>query len=310
MKKSRNSGKFRVMNVQFGNQILQIPVGPDGLVPKWAIVQRFQEVGDVSDINTTSDIILPSSCTPEQIAMWWADPSSCDIQGIDTEDSEVYDVSSVPSSKKSVQRKIGIVATSPQEQARIRRILSESFTAEELRAMASNGSFVISSLDDTGDVTGCYYRSQNGMKVPLIVIERGCTPDGIVHEVVHHARAVDDSREGILRSELDENPSLIKRLFSRSFRKKLGDEERRTVAETVVRTGVDPVQSGYYDNVPGMSPRTAYLQDRRILHGLPNEIPEDAIPKLKGKAARDAVLKGYAYSNIARSIVFSEKEDD
>ena len=308
--KGRNQDSIRVQLVHFNGQTLRIPVGSDGLVPKWAIVQRFQEAGNVDDIYTTASVVLPQRLTPLQIAKWWADPSCCDIQGIDTDDSEVYDMTGVPQTHLAAQKRIGIVAADPGEQRRIRRVLSQAFSAEELEAMSRNGSFVINSLSETGDVTGCYYRAQNGIKIPLVVIEDRCTPDGIVHEIVHHARAVDDSREGMLRSELDEKPNILRRLFSKPLRKKLMDEERRTVAETVVRTGKDPIQSGYYDSVPGMDPRAAYLQDRRIMRGLPDDCPEYAIPKLKGKAARDAVTKGYAYSNIARSLVFSDDEED
>lgn len=302
---------IRIAKVRYGGKVYQIPVGPDGLVPRRAIVQRFQEVGDVRDLDSTSNIVLPADCTPQQIIQWWADPSSCDIQGIDTEDSEVYNMDGVPQTHIHAQKRIGIVAASPESQKRIRRILSEHFSAEELERMVQNGGFVIKTLDDCGSITGCYYRSSEGMEIPLIVIEDNGTPDGIVHEVVHHSRAVDPTRQGLSRTNLKEpKKGRLSKLFTSWRKKDIEEEECMTVAETVVRTGRDPIQSGYYDRLDGVDPRTAYLQDRRTLQNLPYEIPDYAIPKLKGKAAKDAVLSSYAYSNIAKALILKDDEDE
>lgn len=298
------------VSVRVGMRTYRIPVDENGLVPDWALVSRFQEKGDWSDLDSRSELVIPSGRTPQEIAQWWANPSSCDIQGIDTPDSPYYDVSSVPDNQKSVQRRIAVMAD-PEEQARIRRILSQSFTRDELETMTRNGSFIIRTVPDMGDATGCYYRKQDGVEVPLILLERQTTPDGVVHEVVHHQRAVDPDRRGILRTTY---PSTRKgRLkdwtfdhLSKSKQDRiLQDEERLTVAETVVRTGLDRSQSGYYDTVPGMQSREAYLDDRRILTDTPPDVPQSEVPRLKGRAARNAVLHGYEYSSIARAQILS-----
>ena len=299
------TGKVRVRR---GGRIYTIPV-ENGVVPLWALAQRFQELGAVDDLDSDSSIVLPSGCTPEELIEWWVDPSSCDIQGVDTRDSPMYDVSSVPKSKRSAQRRMAVIAD-PEEARRIRRILSESFTAEELEVMASNGSVVIRSVPDCGDATGCYYRRQDGVEIPLIVLERRTTPDGVVHEMVHHLRAVDRSRHGVLRTafptDADGRMSSRFRTMSRRQRDRVVEEEERaTVAETIARTGVDPVQSGYYDGVRGTDPREAYVDDVYAITGTERGKPKSEVPRLKGRAAKVAVARGYEYTNIARASILS-----
>lgn len=299
------------VTVRRGTKIYRIPV-ENGIVPMWALAQRFQEVGDPNDIDSDSPVVLPSNCTPNELIEWWINPSKCDIRGLDTRDSKVYDVSSVTEpSKRKAQRKIAVVTADPTEQARIRRILSDAFTADELNTMASGGSFVIRTVPNCGDATGCYYRRQDGVDIPLVVIEDKTTPDGIVHEVVHHIRAVDPHRQGAMKTTypMDKSGKVNFNLFSRLSKSKkdkiLADEERLTVAETVARTGKDPLQSGYYDLIRGKPSRQAYLEDRRILTDAPPTLPDSMVPRLKGKAAVKAVQKGYNYTNIARAQILS-----
>ena len=296
--------------VRRGLRTYRIPVDENGLVPDWALVSRFQEKGQWDDLEDGSQVVVPSGRTPEEIVDWWINPSVYDIDGIDTPDSPYYDVSSVPDNQKRVQRKIAVLADKD-EQDRIRRILAESFTVDELETMTANGSFVIRTVPSMGDATGCYFRKQNGVEIPLIVLERNTTPDGVVHEVVHHIRAVDPDRRGMLRTSY---PSTRKgRLKDWTFdhmpkRRQdriLEEEERLTVAETVARTSLDKSQSGYYDGVRGMDPRDAYLADRYILTDTDPDIPQSEVPRLKGRAARVAVLHGYDASLIGRAEILS-----
>ncbi len=297
-----------VVCFQVGDRKVEIPVDSNGKVPTWALAMRFQEAGDITDLDERNELVLPSECTPEEVLGWWLDPSSCDIQGIDTDDSEIYDVSSVDDpEKREAQRRIAVVDADPDERDRIRKVLSDSFTAEELRRMASEGSFVIRSVPYMGGATGCYYRRQDGVEVPLIVLEKGNTPDNMVHEMTHHIRAADQSRKGMLATPIKTGGRFdrITRILP-SMRRDQEDEERLTVAEAMVRTGLDPVQSGYYDGVEGKSPREAYIEDLYTLTGTPPDVPPEDIPRLTGKAARNAVLHGYAYTNIARAQILSK----
>jgi len=291
-------------------ELVSIPVDENGFVPRWALAQRFQEVGDYdSDVGVEDDLVLSGDLTPEDVLQWWLDPSCCDIEGIDDVDPDIYDVSSLPREQQMVQKKLAIVSD-PEQQAYIRRILAASFTVEELETMSRNGSIVIYTMPDCGGATGCYWRTQDGKEVPLIVLEDGCTPDGIVHEMVHHLRASDKSRKGKLRTAYptDEkgrfDAASFNRLPQEAQDEILEREERLTVAETDVRTSRDRNQSGYYDGVDG-DPRFAYEEDRRILTGAAPDAPESEIPRLKGKAAKDAVTRNYEYSNIAVAQILS-----
>ena len=65
-----------------------IPVGKDGYVPLKEIVRRYQEIGDPRDSDSDDPVIQPRMLTPEEIEQWWDDPSVCDIDGVDTKESD------------------------------------------------------------------------------------------------------------------------------------------------------------------------------------------------------------------------------
>ncbi len=274
-----------------------IPVGKDGKVPFRAIVRRFHEAGSRRDADSTDAKVLPRELTPEQIREWWDDPSVCDIKGVDTEDSDIYRVpASVRGRKRAALSKIAVLADR-KESDRIKKVLADSFTADELEAMASGIPLMVSSEPHLRDCTGFYLRRQDGCPVPQIVLEEGTTADGIVHEAVHHLRAVDGrtsfpTRDGVL------DPSY--RRLPRSERNMIvGREERETVAETVARTRVDPVESGYYGYVQGTSSRGAYLHDQDVL---------SRSKALKGKAAIRAVEENYERTSISRAIISANRK--
>lgn len=87
-----------------------IPVDPDGFVPEAELIKHFNSMMEKKqrdyderrmesalvgehmpninlaqrDYDTTSANVIPLKCTPEQVAVWWRDPSCCDVQDIDT----------------------------------------------------------------------------------------------------------------------------------------------------------------------------------------------------------------------------------
>ena len=273
-----------------------IPVGKDGKVPFKAIVRRFHEVGSRRDADSTDSVVLPRELTPSQIREWWDDPSVCDIEGVDTEDSDIYSVPiSIRGKKRAALSKIAVLADR-KESARIKKVLADSFTADELELMASGIPLMVTSEEHLRDCTGFYLRRQEGCSFPQIVLENGTTPDGIVHEAVHHLRAVDGrtsfpTKNGILDPEYRRLPKSRKdSIVSR--------EEKETVAETVARTRTDPVESGYYGHVPGYSSRGAYLHDQDVL---------SKSKALKGKAAIRAVEENYERTSISRAIISANR---
>ena len=274
-----------------------IPVGKDGKVPFRAMVRRFHEIGSRRDADSTDPVVLPRELTPGEIEEWWNDPSVCDIEGVDTEDSEIYSVPlSVRGRKRKALKRIAVLADR-KESDRIKKILADSFTAEELEKMADGRSLMVSVEPHLRDCTGFYLRRQEGVPVPEIVLEKGTTPDGIVHEAVHHLRVAENrssfpTENGVLdggyrRLPKGERDSIVSR------------EERETVAETVARTEIDPVESGYYDRVPGESSRYAYLHDQEVISGS---------RALKGKAAVRAAERNYDRTSISRAILSSNRK--
>lgn len=307
--------KTRSVWVKHGTRRYRIPIDENGFVPVDAMLERFQKAGRCKADLDDSSLVLPQKCTPQMIVGWWANPSAYDIDGIDTADSPIYDVSSVRGREmREAQQRIAVVSDK-QEAARIRRVLSESFTADEIRRMTEDGSVIIRTVPNMGGATGCYLRKQDGIEVPLILIERSTTPDGIVHEVVHHARAVDDTRDGILKTSIPTTPDgrfdRIKMMLKgrRKAEEIIEEEEKQTVAETVVRTKTDRNPSGYYDSVYGTDPGEAYIDDRRMLTGTSEDVPEKYIPRLRGESARRAVEKGYSYTNIARAEILGRSTE-
>lgn len=274
-----------------------IPVGKDGYVPEREIVRRYQEVGDFSDSNKDDPVILPRKLTPQEIEQWWEDPSVCDIEGIDTKDSDIYSVPlSIRGRKRKALKHIAVLSDR-KESDRIKKILADSFTAEELERMADEHSLMVSVQPHLRDCTGFYLRRQNGVPVPEIVLEEGTTPDGIVHEAVHHlrvreGRASFPARNGVL------DPA-YRRLPKDERDRIVGREERETVAETVARTRIDPIESGYYDRIPGQSSRAAYLHDQEVISGS---------KALKGKAAVKAAERNYERTSISRAIMSSNRK--
>ena len=253
--------------VPYNGKFYRIPVDEHGHVPITAMAQRYQQFGNNKrDRCSDAEVIYPLKSKPEDIVAWWADPSSSDVKGIDTKDSKIYDVRWIRDAEmRDAQSRIAVVTPSKKEQRRIRQILSESFSAKELRAMAKGPSVVIETKDSLGKATGYYLRKSDGVEVPLITLETGTTADGVVHEMVHHARTT--RKPGSVTSSpipVDSKGRVDEKTCSRmspNRKAMLHDaEESATVAETVVRTRTDPRQSGYYDKVGG---RAAYVNDRQ-----------------------------------------------
>ena len=282
-----------IVKVRRGRQTYEIPVDREGFVPAWALIARFQEVGDRRDRMGTSKLKHPPQVKPEQIIDWWIDPSGSDIEGIDTRDSPVYSVPlGIRGKKRSALSNVAVISDR-EESDRIKKILAESFTAAELQEMTSGGSFYIKVVPHLRDCTGFYLRRQDGVNIPSITLEYGTTPDGIVHEVVHHLKAV----EGRSAFPTDGNGALDRSFHRRSRDEKNGmiqREERETVLETVARTRIDPNRSGYYDDIPRRNGDDAYLHDQLLVSG--GRI-------VKGKQAKEACRKYYYETDICDALI-------
>lgn len=304
------NGGWAMQRIRWMGRAYDIPVDSEGHVPMEAMVMRYQEMGNSGRDRkkTSSRIIYPDKATPMDIVEWWADPSSCDVDGIDTKNSKVYDVSGIKGKEmRRVQSRIGIVTPSAAEQRRIRTIIATAFTAKELDAMTKGVSFVIRTVKDGGSAYGYYLMRGDGVKVPLITLEEGVSADSVIHETVHHERTT--RPPGKITSTA--YPRKSDGSFDEKAYSKLSDsqkqriretEEKATTAEATARGRTDPTPSGYWDKVGG---RSAYLEDRRTFAG--HCKGKDCT--LKGMPAMKAVEMEYENGNlnIAMAKLLSKK---
>ena len=268
-----------------------IPVDENGLVPFKAIVSRYQQLGRDTTSHANQKVI-PSRVTREEISDWWDDPTCCDIEGVDTPNAPIYSVPiSIKGRKRKALGKIAIIA--PKKEAnRIRTIMAEHFTEDELERLADGCSLVISTVPHLNDCTGFFLRKQDGIPVPEIVFEEGTEAEHIVHEFVHALRVEDKrtsfpTKNGKLVSGYDKLPKKVRKAIE-------SKEEKETVVETIARTEPGPTESGYYGRIPGVDSRAAYLQDQLIV---------SRSRALKGKAAIKAAEQSYDRTTISRAII-------
>lgn len=298
MKDMRKNG---IVTIRRGLKKARIPIDGKGYVPKWAIAEHYNLYGRRSDGQKTDIRVLPNyGLTPELIADWWFDPNCMDIQDVDTRGAAWYSVPrTIRGRKRAALKRIPIIADDPKEATRIRKEHSKSFTAEQLEKQADLG-LILEIRDSLSDCTGYYIRKQKGVAIPRIIYEKGTSPDGIVHEMVHHQRVV-DGRTAFPTSR--HTKKLKERRYAHSdFDAIERKEERETVAETQIRMSGGPVsirdQSGYYDTIPGVDPRKAYLADRKRMN--PNGKP------ITGKKTIKQMEKEYSNTYIARARIQSQ----
>ena len=306
-RKGRLIESSRTESVYWMGKRYSIPVDEDGFVPVEALVRRYQQSGNSDgDRVRESKLVYSGRLRPRDIVRWWADPSSCDIRGIDTRKSDVYDVTGIRDKRmRAVQRRFAVVTDDPDEQKRIRRIVADGFTIEELDRMTRPPSFIIRTIEygEAGDVVGFYERSAGMGDVPTITIEKGATPDHIVHEMVHHLRTT--RRPGKVTSSAfpqKRDGTLDMRRYShmgeRTKRMIHDAEETATAVEAAARTHLDDDPSGYWDYAGG---RTAYERDKARLA----QMCGGGDCTLKGAAAVKAVERNYNKLDIAYAVLMS-----
>lgn len=265
-----------------------IPVDKKGKVPTVALFERFLDYRsgsrDLTERNPALDLryeaqtlheIPPGGFTPEEVVKcgWWMYPNESDIKGID--DPSVVSLGTfdeLPASAMTVASKIAILGPED-ERKRVKKVLTENFTAKELKKAVEDDGIVITVAPAGEGASGWYMGKQRGVKIPQIVVDPGASEDTITHEFVHHLRRVDDSRGGIARCPfpLTEEKALGDGYMALSKQQQgaLNNwEEAATVAEATVRTRQpEPRPTGYYvhmpngrENYPGW-----YKEDRETL---------------------------------------------
>jgi len=149
-----------------------------------------------------------------------------------------------------------------------------------------------------------YYAKKDGMRYlieidPMFIDDRGT----YLHEIVHHSRMVDDSRDTVLlrtRSESDEEV-IIKDRDDRSL------EEAATVLEALARETPyeEPTDPSYHAHTAYNDIEEGFRQmaeDRKLVAGS----AEPGSKGLKGVRAKKAVKDNFARSNIS-NLTFGKK---
>lgn len=232
-----------------------IPVGPDGYVPEAELIKHFESVmrrrqilynmermkaaesgkhmPNINlakrDYDSTSDTVIPLRCTPEQVAVWWRDPTCCDVQDIDTAGAPKVNIPSglTPEQKKE-QGKIKVIAT-PSEEQKFRRELVMTYSPEDIRKFAASHPTVAIKPTGVGYV-GRYIPSRGRIELDR---KDGLNQGTIAHEGGHMLRNTDPDRTNIITK------------FNRNS---IGIEESCTVAEQMARSD-KPDYTGYYMSV-------------------------------------------------------------
>ena len=308
--------EFGTETVRVGLKKYEIPVDSDGLVPTWAIVSRFHELcdwqqrrDDINELDSDDEPVLPPRLTPREIAQWWADPSSMDIQGIDTADSEFYDVSCIDDPLMAdLQSRIAIISDSRDESYRIRQAIADHFDYAELDEMTEDRSIIIQTVPDGGEAYGIFMKRQKGLPTPIIIYEAGASVDTIVHEMVHFLRTMKSRRGGPASTAfpMDDDGELdldaIDRMGQDDYERMMAIEETETVKETIVRRDKNTKPSGYYDDVHnGKLPQQNLKEDVRILKG------QDLNRRIRGKQAVKRVALEQDRTNIAMAEIKSRE---
>jgi hypothetical protein len=215
-----------------------------------------------------------------------------------------FDVSGLRSKgAREAQKKIAVDGT-PDQQMIIRSVIANSFTVKEQRALVSKGEMLFRVRDLPLGTMAQYHAKKDGLRYlieidPLFIDDRGT----YLHEIVHHSRMVDDSRDTVLlrtRSESIER-IVIENIDDRSL------EEAATVIEALARETPyeEPFDPSYHAVTANDDMKEGFRQiaeDRELVAGS----AKPGSKGLKGKRARKAVEENFDRSYIS-NLRFNKK---
>lgn len=284
-----------------------IPIDDDGFVPEAELLKRFKRYYDAKqteydisrlsdpkkprvvlakrDYDYTSDTVIPLKCTPDQVMGWWNDPSSCDVQDIDTAGPPKVNVpSDMTPDQKRDQGRIKVVAT-PSEEKKLRRELVRTYEPEDLRKIAATRPTMAVRPTGAG-YTGRYVPDREYIELDR---QKGLDQGTVAHETAHLLRRRDKDRDDLITT-------------SNAI---LSIEESCTVAEQMARSD-EPDYTGYYLDVavyderrhrwrrPSVSEARRMAEEDHMLftHGRGRG--------LKGEEALRSVEQNWGRSHIAR----------
>jgi len=194
--------------------------------------------------------------------------------------------------------------------ARIIRAIGEAFTEEELMIMCRRDGVKVFVGGGKKDAPGKYICKQEGVPIPTIKLTPDSRDDTVVHEFVHHLRAVDEDREGITSTPfpMNEEGELVESDIVEKYKYELlSVEESATVAETTARRRSVGGRSGYFSKIEGISSYHAYIHDRLLLTGSKDE---ETSKDRRGKEAVDAVSLLFDRTKISEARIFPEETNN
>lgn len=297
----------------------RIPVDSSGHVPEAALLKRYREFYaekqdeyDIKameamlsgrkapprtnlakrDYDTTADYVIPLKCTPAQVAVWWDNPTVCDVEDIDTAGAPKVNVphDMTPEQQKD-QGHIKVIAT-PAEEKKVRRELVMTYTPEELRKFAASHPTIQVKPAGVGH-TGMYNPPRKMIELDR---DNGVNQGVIAHEGGHHLRHTDTSRKNPIVKE------------SRN----ICIEESCTVAEQQARSD-KPDYNGYYQQVAVFDEKTHRWREPTLSEARKMAEEDHALfteGRQKGLKDADAIAsvqRNWGKSHIARLRYKSEK---
>jgi len=199
---------------------------------------------------------------------------------------------------KGENNRIRVEGTQEQKEL-IKKIVTESFTVVEQKALVRKGELVIHIECAFGNAA-IYEGKEDGVSYkihidPFYLFDG----DSLLHELVHHSRMVDESRDNILLRTRSRSYEVVK-----VSRKDWSLEEAATTLEALTRQddNVRPVIPGYYGRVfvsKGRNPFRVIKSDRELMTGS----AEPGSKGMKGARAKEAVETRFFDSAISNLVL-------
>ena len=191
--------------------------------------------------------------------------------------------------------------------ARIRRVIGEAFTEEEIRIMCRYAGVSVYVVKRNDGIAGEYIWKKKGRSGPVINLVPDARDDTIVHEFIHHLRTMDVNRSGIARTPVcvNENGETIESSIHKKYEFDISNvEESATVAETTARRRSVGGISGYFSRIQDINSNDAYIHDRLLLTDSEDEARSKDI---RGEEVIDAVNTKYERTKISGACIFPKE---
>lgn len=299
--------KTETVTLPSSGRRVTVQVDDNGYVPPGFLARYLKARGSPrNDYDQRADVVLPVRITPRQAAAWMADPDAYDIESIDVRGRPLRNVGDRKGESRKVHERI-IVYGMPGEEMRIRKAFDEAFPSiEDQKKMVAKGEIVLEARPLDPNVAGTHSGD-------IIQLDRdnGIRNGVVVHEGVHHLRAVDRDRSGastrlsadsIPYTGSSKDPETIARAKAREA---VCVEESCTVAEQMARQrDFDP--SGYYAHVQVYDAKTHRYRNptpaeaRRMAEEDRKLFTNGTGKPLSGKDAVASVNANWSRSHISR----------